>query len=135
MYFDFNPFGIETKVSLLADLLSTLETVDCEGFDGPHVLPTVCRDIVNGLQYLHQRDVAHRDLKPANVLISNRHYCDLEEQDMLKAWKQCPLICKLADFGESRSNEFQTGSILKSQTKRVGTTRFIIHRPYSDLSM
>ena len=54
---------------------------------------------------------------------------------MLKAWEQCPLICKLADFGESRSNEFQTGSILKSQTNRVGTARFMLHRPYSDLSM
>ena len=36
VYFNFKPFGIETKVSSLADFLSTLETVDCEGFDGPH---------------------------------------------------------------------------------------------------
>ena len=95
MYFDFNPFGIETKVSLPADLLSTLETVDCEGFDGPHVLPTVCRDIVNGLQYLPQRDVAHRDLKPANVLISNRHYSTSTSTFILSLVKGGPITTRL----------------------------------------
>ena len=51
--------------------------------------------------------------------ISNQHYCHLREQEIEQAWLCCPLICKLADFGESRSSEVQTNSVLNSQTSRV----------------
>ena len=71
--FDFKPFGM---VSSLADVFNTLDSFHCEGFDGPHVFSTICKDIMTGLQYLHGIDVCHRDLKPANILVSNQHCCD-----------------------------------------------------------
>ena len=52
-------------VSSLADFVAILDSFDCEGFDGPHVLSTICKDIVTGLHYLHGIDVCHQDLKPA----------------------------------------------------------------------
>lgn len=42
-------------------------------------------DILNGLDYLHTRNVTHRDIKPSNLLVSNG-------------------IIKLADFGCSAFN-------------------------------
>ncbi|XP_022808179.1 protein kinase byr2-like [Stylophora pistillata] len=79
----------------------------------------ICKDTANGLQYLHHRNVAHRDLKLANVLVSNQHYCQLTKEEIGKVWIECPMVCKLADFGESRSSEMQTKSILNSHTLRV----------------
>ena len=75
---------------------------------------------MTGLHYLHGIDLCHRDLKPANILVSNQHYCDLHADDITRAWSDSPVVCcKLTDFGESRSKEFQTNSLLTSQTSRV----------------
>ena len=57
VYFDFKPFGIESKVSSLADFLGVLEGFDCDGFDSPHVISTICKDMAVGLQYLHDKDI------------------------------------------------------------------------------
>ncbi|XP_031575247.1 serine/threonine-protein phosphatase 6 regulatory ankyrin repeat subunit C-like isoform X3 [Actinia tenebrosa] len=46
----------------------------------------LCKDIVEGLRYLHERKIIHRDLKPGNIL-----------------YKTHPTLClKIADFGLSR---------------------------------
>ncbi|CAH3190164.1 unnamed protein product, partial [Porites evermanni] len=118
-YFDFMPFGMNSKVSSLSGFLATLNDYDCAGFDDPRIFLGICKDIATGLQYLHHKNVAHRDLKPANVLVSNQHYCQLSKEEIGKVWIECPMVCKLADFGESRSSEVQTKSILNSQTLRV----------------
>ena len=77
-------------------------------------------DVASGLKYLHQNNIAHRDLKPANILVSNRHYHHLSDQEKIKQIISIkPLVCKLADFGESRSTDIQTQNILKSRTNRV----------------
>ena len=47
----------------------------------------------------------HRDLKPSNVLVSNRHYY--------------PVVCKLTDFGESRSTLLKTASIIHAKTMNI----------------
>ena len=119
VYFDFQPFGIESKVSSLAEFLGVLEGSDCDGFVTPQVISTICKDVALGLKYLHDKDVAHRDLKPANILVTNQHYCDLTTSAQREGWEQRPLLCKLTDFGESRSTKIQTNSILQSQTARV----------------
>ena len=49
LYFDFTPFGMEAVVSSFVDFVNTLDSFDCEGFDGPHVFSTICKDIVTGL--------------------------------------------------------------------------------------
>jgi len=56
-----------------------------------------CKDIADGLQYLHENLIAHRDLKPENVLIGGRKIGGL-------------FTCKIADFGEARGLNIQTHS-------------------------
>ena len=47
--------------------------------------PTLCQDVVNGLQYLHRNKILHRDIKPENILYKF-------------SWRIC---LKLSDFGLS----------------------------------
>ena len=35
-------------------------------------MATVCREVLQGLNYLHERDVVHRDIKSDNILLSMR---------------------------------------------------------------
>ena len=47
----------------------------------------LCKDVVMGLQFLHEQKILHRDLKPQNIL-----------------YKKHPKLClKIADFGLSRN--------------------------------
>ena len=46
VYLDFKPFGVEQKVSSLAQFLGVLEGfAECYGFDSPHVISTICKDM------------------------------------------------------------------------------------------
>ena len=73
MYFSFVPFGKNTFVSSLDDLLLHIDAeYSFQGFE--NLVPGAARDIVSGLTYLHATGVAHRDLNLANVLVSNNHY-------------------------------------------------------------
>ena len=43
----------------------------------------LCKDIITGLEFLHEQNIFHRDLKPQNIL-----------------YKEHPKLClKYADFG------------------------------------
>ena len=81
---------------------------------------------------MHKRNVAHRDLKLSNVLVSNVHYIAKEGQDPQKAFSEQPIVCKLADFGLSRSLQFQTQTLLQSQTESTfcGTPLFMAPELY-----
>ncbi len=85
-------------------------------------------DVTSGLQYLHESGIIHRDLKPANILVSNQHYCQLTNPAKIEEIScKIPLICKLTDFGESRSQDIHTNTILYSKTNQVnrGTPVFM----------
>ncbi len=52
------------------------------------VINAIVKDILKGLSYLHDNDIAHRDLKPKNILLSKN--------------KRGRLTAKIADFGISK---------------------------------
>ena len=115
------------KVTDLGEEISTLnkltkildDSFDFEDFE--HFAFKIVKDVANGLSHLHNLGIAHRDLKPANVLVSNAHF---EESDLGEpAWHSNPLICKLADFGESRSTIMHTRAVLMNETIKKSTVR------------
>ena len=115
--FDFNPFG---------DFIHFL--VNEYDFTSFSQLISLCaKDVATGLDFLHKRNVAHRDLKLSNVLVSNVHYIAKEGQDLQKSFSEQPIVCKLADFGLSRSLQFQTQTLPQSQTESTfcGTPLFM----------
>ena len=125
MCFDFSPFEREQKVHSLKELLRELADGDPSEFI--HVMPIIASDVTKGLRYLHDNGVVHRDLKPANVLVSNQHYCNLADLTKVeRSWSTVPVICKLSDFGEARSQLIMTRNLNLTTTKDVnrGTPAF-----------
>ena len=119
--FDFRPFGIEKEVN---NLLQFLEVVDSFEETSLAVLsPTVqkiAQDISRALTYLHDQDVTHRDLKPGNVLVSKGHYSGEENSEQaLNVFKINPIVCKITDLGESRSQLIQTSMAIHSRTSNL----------------
>lgn len=68
----------------LADLIDTQET-------SPEVMADILAQILEGLKFLHSRNVVHRDLKPANILIAKR--------------PDGRIVPKITDFGISRQSD------------------------------
>ena len=117
--FDFLPFEIPKQVSNLVDFLNYVDKIDGFKTFDKKLHFTICRDIAEGLGYLHQNETAHRDLKAKNILVSNQHYCHVtDDKERLAIYQHVPIICKLADFGKSRSMLIQTAEV-HSTTKKV----------------
>lgn len=119
VYFSFSPFGRDpSRVSSLGDLLLHIDAeYRCNGFE--QLITSAAGEIIHGPSYLHGNGVAHRDLKPANILVSNQHYCYASEGELAREFNLRPVVCKLTDFGESRSRFVQTNTVLASKTGRI----------------
>ncbi|MCZ2393506.1 MAG: serine/threonine-protein kinase [Chitinophagales bacterium] len=57
---------------------------------------SIARQLMNGIEFLHQNNVVHRDLKPSNILIHNRVLNNKKE-----------FIPKITDFGLSKKASTQ----------------------------
>lgn len=126
-YFDFKPFQQDLRVSTVKSLLEEIDQ-DSLSKEFAHVIPTIAIEATKGLKYLHDNGIVHRDLKPDNILVSNQHYCDIEDSSQIQEfWMKCPVKCKLTDFGESRSSLIQTQKVHMTSTKNLdrGTPAFM----------
>ena len=118
--FTFKPFGDDKVVSSLSRFLQHVDKhYDFEGFE--HIPLVIAKQVTEGLKFLHEKDIVHRDLKPDNVLVSNMHYATQSGDTFLQTWNldDSPIICKLTDFGESRSRLIQTQTLVSSKVKNV----------------
>ena len=121
--FDFSYLGEEIQVSSLSDLVRLLDDSLFSGFE--HFNKFIACDVANGLAYLHSNGIVHRDLKPANILVSNLH-CH-GSAGIAKYWQSRPIVAKLTDFGEGRTQMIQTASIVATKTSNFarGTPVFM----------
>ena len=112
VYFDFNIFGQDIRVSALSDLLLKINEHNCTGFK--EFVNQAATEIIDGLAYLHSHRIAHRDLKTANILVNNQHYITLstDSEEFEQMSRERPFACKLTDFGESRSLLIQTQALI-----------------------
>ena len=83
-----------------------------------HLAYSVAVDVAVGLQFIHSRGIVHRDLKSANILVSNSHYAGLCQAEVRRWWLVRPTVCKLTDFGESRSTAVKTRVHMKHTVTR-----------------
>ena len=127
MYFDFSLFADRHhKVHSLKEFLFELSGGDPSEF--AQVMPVIASDVAKGLGFLHENGLVHRDLKHANVLVSNHHYRDLVDfRSIEEPWSTVPVICKLTDFGEARSQLINTRNFKVTATNNVnrGTPAFM----------
>ena len=121
--FSFTPFQRIEKFNSLDQLLQYLSTEDMFTYF-PGIL-NMTRDIGKGLAYLHENNMVHRDIKPGNILVTKTHYAH-ETKHLVPMFEKRLVICKLADFGEGRSEMAQTKKLLPNKTKLVerGTPAF-----------
>ena len=125
--FSFIPFGgIEVVNSL--DKILILMSEESYLFCSPAIGNVIARDKTNEIAYLHGIDIAHRNIKPANILVSNSYYSNLQGVNLKVAYEKRPIVCKLGDLGEARSQTAKTNIILQnSSTKDLnrGSQAFI----------
>jgi len=69
------------------------------GFKDEHLIATILKDVLNGVEYFHKDSRIHRDIKAGNILLSEDG------------------VAKLSDFGVS-------GALIESGYKRTGRRTF-----------
>lgn len=114
------------KVHSLKEFLFELSGGDSN--QSVRVMLVTTNDVAEGLGFLQENGVVHRDLKPANLLVSIHQYCNLVDfRSIEEAWSMIPVICKLTDFGEARSQLINTRNFKVTATNNVnrGTPAFM----------
>ena len=124
--FDFNVFGTDRKLTTLGDLL-----LYCNSFmfqKNQTIVPSAATDIVKGLKYLYLKEVVHRDLKPFDFNSSLSKF-SINGIERNKIFQGKPIICKLCDFGESRSELKQKKLIACTRTNALTRGRLAYMAP------
>ena len=126
VYFDFNIFGRDVRVSALSDFLLKINEHNCTGFQEV-VNHAASTEIIDGLACLHSQGIANKDLETANILVSNQHYISLstDSEEFEQMYRERRIACKLADFGESRFLLIQTLGNRMSAQKKVKARRHV----------
>ena len=57
---------------------------------------------------MHTNGIVHRDIKPSNILVSNQHYYNEHGSQLNEDFMKQPIVCKLGDLGEARSQLAKT---------------------------
>ena len=130
IYFDFKPLGIDgDHVSSLKEYFEFLSNGKLV-YQLSCLQPKIARDVVTAIEYLHGKNIVHRDIKPANVLVSNKHYCNMaNSSEVEQAWLREGIVCKLADFGESRSKFDQTATLHHTRTTNLQRGTLVFNPP------
>lgn len=116
--FSFLPFERDVSFNSLDKYLSYMDEEDLFSFF-PKIGIAIAKDISCAICYLHQRDMVHRDIKPQNILVSNQHLTNNTE-NFNSLFEKQPIICKIGDLGEARSQIMQTNSFcMQSQTSSI----------------
>ena len=114
--FSFIPFGGTEFVNSL-DKLLILMSEESYFTCFPGIGNVIVRDITNAIAYLHGKDIVHRDiLKPANISVSNSHYNNLQGVDLKVEYEKTPIVCKLRDLGEARSEATKSNILLQNKS-------------------
>jgi len=71
------------------------------------LIKEICRQLLEGIAFMHSRDIVHRDLKPANILFV---------ENSKGSWR-----VKLADFGLAR---FRLPGDFNEMTTLIGSPRY-----------
>jgi len=119
--FSFAVLGIDHEsVSCLKEFISACASLSDKSFSGFQHLPFhIARDVMSGFSFSHSKGIAQRDLKPANILVSNQHYDKCASVNISFYWTHKPVVAKLTDFGESRSEVMQTHTVISTRTSHI----------------
>ena len=138
--FSFRPFRRNDEFNSLNQLLLFLHSQDLFSFF-PTIGNSIVKDIVAAVSYLHENDIFHRELKTGNVLVDNLHYnSTLDLVEMCRGiFNEKPIICKLGDLGEGRSQATQTKSMVEknnvTQKWLIEVVKHLWHQKYILISI
>jgi calcium-dependent protein kinase len=87
------------------------EMITSQGFFSEVDAAKIIKQILNAVNYMHNKNIVHRDLKPENILLINKSGKDIRDNNY---------DIKLIDFGTAKSFERN-----QKLTKFIGTSYYI----------